>query len=257
MRETENASKAPRYFIFDCNVRLGHSRKEKLQHTQPQDIINIMGEQKISKALCCHIWAENGAVIFGNNLLIDITEEFLDRIERQFVVQPLLIKNYDVLLSEMKDKKVRSLKIFTNKFNLVMCEEIFGDIFTFCHEHKIPVWISESEIEWRDLCWALKNYPALNFVITDSGYNKNNMMVSLMRNYANLFFDMSHYNIFDGIVSMVNEFGSKRFMFGSSLPKYSPAAPINFILESRISETQKADILGNNLEKLLGDIRYE
>ncbi|MCK4983347.1 MAG: hypothetical protein KAS17_10515 [Victivallaceae bacterium] len=245
------------YFIFDCNVRLGHSKEENLQNAQPQDIIKIMDEQKITKALCSHLWAENGQVIFGNELLIDMTETFLDRIERQFVVQPLLLKNYDVLLSDMKDKKVRSLKICTTKFNLVMCDEVFGDMFTFCQNYKIPIWISESQIEWRDLCLVLKNYPALNFVITDARYNKNNMIISLMRKYENLFFDISRYNVFDGIAGMVNEFGSKRLLFGSAMPKYSPAASINFILESNITKTQKTDILGNNLEKLLGDISYE
>jgi hypothetical protein len=239
--------------IFDNNVTLGRLKQDYIEPHTPEGILSVMDRFGIDKALCTHTLSEDTSIRRGEELLLRLTEPYRDRLEIKPVTNPLL-ESPDELLDRMERAGSRCIKIFTEKFGLAWLDEVFGNLFRTCSEHKIPVWVDESQVDWRGLSETLQNYPDLPVIIGNSKYNFFNMMIIMMRKYPNLYFDVSRFNIFDGYRVIRESVDCGRLLFGSALPKYSPGSPLTFLKNSGIPEDEITSILGGNLEGLLKNV---
>lgn len=237
-------------FIFDNNVTVGRMKREYIEPYTPEGILAVMDRFGIDKALCTHTLSEDTSIRRGEDLLLRLTDPFRERLEIKAVTNPFL-ESPDELLERMCRAGARCIKIFTEKFGLAWLDEVFGSLFCVCEEYKIPVWVDESQVDWRGLSETLERYPNLPVIVGNSKYNFFNMMTIMMRKFPNLYFDVSRFNIFDGYRVIKETIGCRRLLFGSALPKYSPGAPLTFLRNSGITDDEISGILGGNLEGLL------
>ena len=183
------------YNIFDCNVRIGNSRTQKIAGC-PEQIIKIMDRFGIARAICSHAWGfEYGAPISGNDLLLKSTVSLLERIERQAVVYPLMFESCGRLALFMKKNHIRSLKILIRKVGMFLNGDSYGDLFSFCQKKQVPVWFDAWDVDWQNLSWALKEFNRLCFVISNSRYDTFNLIFSLMKKRKNLYLDLSRFAV--------------------------------------------------------------
>jgi hypothetical protein len=78
------------------------------------------------------------------------------------------------------------------------------------------------------------------------------MQHNAMRALPNLWLDVSQNHLFDGLRRWSARYGSKRLVFGSGLPGYSPGSPKYQLLRSGLDAGDMAAVAHGNLESLLG-----
>ena len=100
----------------------------------------------------------------------------------------------------------------------------------------------------------MENIPGLKLVLAHlSGYGLYDRTLEFMRKYETVYTDLSaHGTDFDGTVAnTVNQIGSDRILYGSDYPGYKTRPFIDIVLNARIREAEKENILYNNAAALL------
>ncbi len=76
--------------------------------------------------------------------------------------------------------------------------------------------------------------------------------VSVMRKHPNVFVETSRLRVPGALRFLVDQVGPDRVIFGSGCLRNSLAAASRYIVDSEITDEQKAAILGGNIKRLIG-----
>jgi len=112
-------------------------------------------------------------------------------------------------------------------------------------------------IPWNDIADLCDLYPNVPIIVTRLGCGDNRYLFPLMKRCRNLYFEISYYAAHLGLEGIAKRFGAKRMLFGTDAPVHAPACPIGMLYYSGLTEEEKADVAGGNLERLIGEIRYD
>jgi len=88
-------------------------------------------------------------------------------------------------------------------------------------------------------------------------YRVDRSLFALVKKFDNLYVETFGYKQHHGIEEFCKRFGAHRMVFGSGMPAYSGGAAVAMINYARISDEEKRMIAYENLEKILGGVRYE
>lgn len=100
----------------------------------------------------------------------------------------------------------------------------------------------------------MENIPGLKLVLAHlSGYGLYDKTLDFMKKYETVYTDLSaHGTDFDGTVTdAVNKIGSERILYGSDYPGYKTKPFIDIVLNARITDGEKENILYRNAATLL------
>jgi hypothetical protein len=236
--------------VFDCNVTIGKFMTERVDRTEPEQVVGIMDEYGIHKAMCVHTLSLGKSIRTGEETLARLVAPTAERLEVRAVHHPLM-ESADQLLDRMGRTQARCVQILVGALNLVLRRELFGSLLVRCRERRIPVWIDDDQVDWQVFPDVLGEYPAVPFIVGNARYARANVLKAMMAEYRNLYVDVSRFNVWDGYGELERAGLTAQLVFGSGLPKYSPAAPLHFIRSSGLSEGAQAAILGETMTELL------
>ena len=105
-----------------------------------------------------------------------------------------------------------------------------------------------------DLNRISKTFPKLKFLVGHGGFPELEKVMSLLKDRANVMFDVSTMRIFD-LVELLKNVSYKKIVFGSDVPLYDQALALQMLVDSAIMARQKPNqirsILGGNIERWL------
>lgn len=101
--------------------------------------------------------------------------------------------------------------------------------------------------------WA-ESFPDVNFIVAHlaNGWEGHVQMPYLLKKYANLYADTSSVDLFDHLVTAIEEAGAEKILFGSDGPLHHPGVELEKVRLLNLCEADAQKVLGGNARRLLG-----
>jgi hypothetical protein len=246
--------------FFDSNCLLGRVSVSKsgFVHRSDQllDVIDYFG---IDDALVYHARSKESHPADGNKSLLDEIKGS-KRLHPQWVLLPSHTGEFPTeneVVKKMVSLGVRAARIFPHqeRSNFSISDWCAGALFAALSRRRIPLFIDSDEINWESVHNICERYPNLPLVLTNVGYRIDRYLYPLFERFKNLYVEISGYCAAGGIEEAVRRFGAERFLFGTRLPFFTPAVAVSMVLYSKISDSEKQLIAGENLRRLLEQVR--
>ena len=120
---------------------------------------------------------------------------------------------------------------------------------------RVPLVLLHTDVEFEKMAELASAWPQLSIVI-ESGPLKIlyylAQVETLLAGHRNTFLCTYNFCNWLGLERLCGKGFGKRLLFGSHSPRYNPHAAMGPIALARLSWSQKSDIAGNNLRRLLG-----
>ncbi|MGH9591405.1 MAG: amidohydrolase family protein [Terracidiphilus sp.] len=238
-------SEAADWDLFDVNMRLGSSGIHGELALDAGGLLREMDRFWIRRGLAAHWECEEYDVLLGNEAL---EREIGSRMMPAWGVLPEA--PFLEILAARKPAAVR-LTPARQQSNFSLAPWCAGDLFDYLQQHAVVTLIASADIGWNDIATLLENFPRLPLVVLETGYRADRYLFPLLERFPTLHFDSSTYLAHRQLEAFVESHGHDRILFGTRLPLYTPAASLNVLASSRISDTERLAIAGGNLRRLI------
>jgi uncharacterized protein len=242
--------------IIDEHCHMGQSAWNYIPDGSPKAIVAAMDNLGIDTACVSHAAALAPDHIFGNNRIIEAMQEYPRRFAGYCTINPLYPE-------EIKDELERCFKI----------EGMKGiKLHPWCHERTmeyknyIPVYEYAAKktccvlvhiYSWEEICNMdrfASEYPEAIFIMAHTGgeIQQVEKAVDIINRRENIYTDLAVSESREGNVEwLVREIGSKKLLFGTDMPFMDPRGTFARVAMAEISEEEKRDIFGLNMQKIL------
>lgn len=261
------------WMLYDCNAMLGQSNESQgTSFPDAEAFLAHMRRYGIDKSLVFDSLAKFYNAAVGNEMLIERIKG-IEQLRPVFVVTPgdtgefWDVKTLKEKLCAHRAAGVRLCPIVNSDG---MKQESFslkpwsvGEYMELFNEMRMPVFLDmdighwSEPLPWDDIAALCELYPNAPIIVTRLGCGDNRYLFPLMKRYENLYFEISYFAAHLGMEGVAKRFGVKRMLFGTDAPVHAPACPIGMLYYSCLTEEEKADVAGGNLERLIGEIRYD
>ena len=256
----ERREAAERLQFFDANIWLGQPEYFPLaEEISPGELDDVLAQRFVTGGLVSHWQAKRVSAQDGNAAL---TEELEGQGENLFAVWaglPLYpSEGGSVPGSVDLPSNVRGVRIFPKSHNYPLAAWSLGTLCEWLVSRSMPLFIWHTEFDWIPLYELIKAFPRLK-VVVESQWQKilyhARPLFAAMRDLPNILVEISNFAGQGFLDYAVKEFGAERFLFGSFLPVADPFVPIGMIIDARISEEEKGLIAGENLRRIIEEVR--
>lgn len=258
------------YNFLDANTFIGrNARPEPMWFHTKEELLNELDYYHLNEAVVTHALARDYHPGYGNNLL----QKELDGERRLYGcwVLPVHLHPDDTRLGQIVDDMlnagVRIARVYPpNRIPLVVNSWLGYETFRILESHRIPLLLTDSDMgAWPDqgkigcttemIYDICKTFPNLPIIIVRFNYQLILAAHVMLQKFDNLYLEISNYTTHRGIELIVNEFGSHRLIYGSGMPMQNPGASLSILRYAAITEAQKRDIAGDNLRRLMSEVK--
>ena len=258
------------YNVLDANTFIGRTgRPEPMWFHSKAELLAELDYYHLSEAVVTHALARDYHPGYGNaRLLEELRGE--ERLHGCWVLpvhphpddRPL-----EQMVDEMLSAGIRIARVYPpNRVPLLVTPWLGYEVFQILEAHRVPVLLTDSDMaNWHDqgkigftaemiyeLC---KTFPRLPIIIVRFNYQLTLVAHTMLRTFDNLYLEISNYTTHRGVELLVNEFGSRRLIYGSGMPMQNPGASLAILRYAAITDEQKRDIAGDNLRRLMAEVR--
>ena len=128
----------------------------------------------------------------------------------------------------------------------------FGDVLDALSSVNMPVMVQARETGCPSALAGNLIGRQNTFILEGVSFENMAETVSVMRKYDNVMADTGELRVPGALRFLVDQIGADRVVFGSGCLRSSLAAALAYIMETEISDDDKAKILGGNMKRLLG-----
>ena len=246
--------------FFDCICSIGRTGYPHLLDIP--DVRGLRQEMEIAgieEALVFHTVSRDASPSLGNSLLLEEIKG-ASELHPVWVVIPHHtgeMPHPEELLKKMKEKGVKAVRIYpTRNFHGFSIEEwCAGQLLASLEKARIPLIIDVEIVTWEGVQTLLNNHSRLPLIASNCSYRHNRFIYPLLEKHNNLFIETSRFMGAGTIEDVVNRFSSRPLLFGTNMPQYTGTASVSLITYAEIDEKDKKAIAGENLSRLLKEIR--
>jgi predicted TIM-barrel fold metal-dependent hydrolase len=248
--------------FFDCNASLGLSARGQTysQTNSITDFITEMDFNGVEQALVWNIAQLEASPFLGNELVANSIRD-QPRLFGCWTILPNQAREFppfDVFLEKMHQARIYTLRTFPNDHHFFLNSTSMDSWLGPMVKHKVPLFISVERGGNWDIVYSLMNeYPELVCVLCDHGcWGEDRRFRPLIERYPSMNVETSKYLLDGGIEAFVADYGFDRLLYGSGFPGLHFGGMMMAIKHARISEQAKEAIAGNNLERILSEVRW-
>ena len=248
--------------IIDTHTHLGKFYSLHLPNPSIEEMLKSMDRHNVECIYC----APHSALFvsgFGNQEIELNMRKYPDRIKGWFCYNP----NFPITLDEVK-KGFREyegyigFKILPDYHKTRLDSKEYEMIFRYADEHGLPV-LSHT---WGQAMYdgnvyssidmirtVAERYQGMQFIMGHSVQGQCDEAIELASENPNAYLELTDTYRINGLIEkMCAKAGSEKVLFGTDLPWYSPAYCLGCILNARISDKEKTDIIRNNALRIIG-----
>jgi len=223
-------------------------------------LLDEMDRVGIAESLVYSSHAYQAHPSYGNEKIIKAVSGY-SRLHPCWVLLPSTTDEMpkpDKLIMEMRDANVRAVRIFPVTHKFLFSRIVLGELLEALEEEGIPLFVdternhwSAINLDWGEVFAICETFPKLPIVLIREGGTTQRILYGQWQHYPNLYFETSYLQVPECLNYISQKFGAERLLFGTSMPVNDPGGPIAMIELSHLSSTQKEQIAGNNLRRLL------
>ncbi|MDR5700846.1 amidohydrolase family protein [Agromyces aerolatus] len=255
--------------FFDANVVVGRvSRPSPTMRCEPEEIVSELARHDITEALVTHAHALERS--HEDNV------EVLDLVRAHPGLRPAWVvpehstldfPDPDAAISQMLADDVGAVRVPASRYNGYTVDPwALGPIWSRFDAVRMPVLLAGSDLgrypdgpalgfSARNIFDMATSFPGIPLIILRVNFSALRVLVPLMRACPNVFAELSFFTAHHGVETLVRELGADRLLFGSGLPWGPPGPSLVATRYARVADADKRLIAGDNLRRLLGDIR--
>ena len=248
----------PNLPFFDCNCLIG--TRQHRHRTSPeslQDVLDDFAYYDIQAALVHHAYAVEYSQDYGNRRLLDEIAG-----HPQLLPEWLVIPHWagemappDELVAEMLSLNVRAARIMPRAHNFPLSKDVAGPLLSALQEARLPVFADVAQLDLSGAIALAREYPELPIVLCGVAWASDRVLFACLGDVPNLHLETWAFQGHRHYERFVNAFGSERLLFGTDLPLRSPGAARMMVCYEQISDQDRRNIAGENLLRLLGNVR--
>ena len=246
--------------IIDCHSHIGHWQHFNVPRGSAEGMLISMDSLGIDTA-CVTAHASIGPdYIYGNNMVMKAAEKFPDRFAGYITVNP----NYPEDIRNELDRGFSAVGMIGMKLHPAchgrpMDHKNYHIVYEAANNRKcivlIHVWGKSSV---NDVDRIAGSYPDASFIMGHAGADIDAMelAVDVVGRHDNVYVDLAISRVREGNVEwFVKEMGSDKILFGTHMPFFDPRPCFGRLVYSDISDIEKRNIFGLNMERLLNRYR--
>jgi hypothetical protein len=245
--------------IWDCHGHMDPVRYHYIPRDPGADEVVSFMDRIGMRVLCfSHHLVITGDLETGNRLACEAADAHPGRLLVYLGFNPNYPESYSLQQLERwaDNPHVVGIKFHTSTHLAHPDDARYRPAFAYAQERG---WVILSHI-WglRDVAGCermLKEFPTVPFIIGHSGGYEFAAMYEALRvarENGNAYLDLCLSGFFDGVVELfVREVGAERVLFGSDMPFMDPRGNLGRVAFARVSDSEKEQILGLGLRRLL------
>lgn len=256
--------------ILDANTFIGRTaRPEPMWFHTKEELLAELDHYHLNEAVVTHALARDYSTEYGNSLL----QQELKGEDRLYGCWVLPVHPHpddmpvEQMVDEMLNAGVRIARVYPpNRIPLTVTPWLGYETFRILESHRVPLLLTDSDMgAWPDqgkigyttemvydICKTFSNLPV---IIVRFNYQLILAAHAMLKEFDNLYLEISNYTTHRGVELVVNEFGSHRLIYGSGLPMQNPGASLAILRYAGITDEQKRDIAGDNLRRLMSEVK--
>lgn len=242
----------PEVPVVDCNAALGRRHNQRVTYDTRDDLLRVMSEAAISKAVVYNPYCIQFGTVEGNQFLLDEIAGHESLIP-QFVVNLSTDKITEVE-PLVRQAGVRSLRVFPITHHYPLVHWIADSWFEWMAQEKMALWIPmglRPEVDVRDLYETARRHPKVPIVLAGTHYSTYGVVWPLAKALGHISVDVSRFDLLDGVNRLVQHIGSRRLLFGSDFPDVDPKPYLHYLHRCGLSTCDLEAICGGNLQRLI------
>jgi len=264
--ERERRDRAQQLRFFDAGIWLGQPQGFPLARELPPDELHRVARgYYLTGGLVSHWAGFTVSAQEGNRALVDTVAKLpagdppgLD-LSLVWTALPLYPRESEPVPGHGDlPASVRAVRIFPARHRFPLADWCVGSLCDWLAERRVPLLIWHTELDWPSLYSLARRFPQLPIVVesqTQKILYHTRPLFALMRDCANVQLEISNFAGAGFLEHAVLEFGAQRLIYGSFLPVADPWVPIGMLVDADIAEADKALIAGDNLRRLLSEVR--
>jgi hypothetical protein len=248
--------------FFDCNVVYGLPSERKPMMSVPTvAALKVhMEKQGVVKALVRREEQVCAGAVLGNRL---VAEDVRDRTDLWGVWAILPPHTHELpepadMPAEMERNRIAAWQFLPDIHKYCFHWRVLHDWFDVAQARSIPILVAlAGGITDRDLLSVLERYPELTVIITlDSVWPLDRKIRPFLKEFPNCHVELSNYFGDGTLESLVEEYGSRRILFGSGFYRSHFGGYMLMVRHAEIAEQDKLNIAAGNMERLVNGIVY-
>jgi hypothetical protein len=251
---------AQEFLFSDTNLWLGQMESRLLP--------SALSLAELNKAVGCRyitggvVWHWRGKTVSpqeGNLALLDVEEKLPLDYSLGMTAYPLSLPADGPLPGSCDmPESVRAIRLFPKSHGYMLTDWCLAELCRWLVTKNLPLFVWHTEVDWVQLHALAGIYPSLRIVVDSQPrkiiYHLQSLW-ALLRDRSNVFLEISNVPV--SFVEFVSRsLGPERLLFGSFFPANDPFVAIGKILDSNMDESDKRQIAGVNLRKILSEVSH-
>ncbi|MEX0324895.1 MAG: amidohydrolase family protein [Puniceicoccaceae bacterium] len=195
----------------------------------------------------------------GNEDTVEGLKEFPEAFAAYAVLDPNYIEDWDAALKYCyEENRMMGMKPYHPRQGIPYNDARYQPWWEYGNEHHLFAKMHPSDNFVAEMHDLATRFPNVNFCLAHSGWTWKHCRehVELCKTYPNCFCEITFTSVTNGTIEwMVEQLGSERVLYGSDAPMRDPFPQFGWVVYADISEADKRNILGLNMEKIIAKVR--
>jgi predicted TIM-barrel fold metal-dependent hydrolase len=237
---------------FDANCWIGVGPRGLLRPVATVDeTLRLLRRYGIERAVVAHAAARDYDPEAGNRWLCAAIAAH-DCLRGAAVIAPggRTLAALQQELAGLVAKNVRLVRVFPRSHNV----RLDGPWLEVLTEFGLPLAVWHTETTWDDVAAVCQAHPRLNLIVEGPHrklFYHNRIYYGLLERFANFHLEIHNLVNYLGVDDLVRRFGSERLIFGSFLPEQDPNVAMSLVTLGAMSQADRQNIAGRNLQRLV------
>jgi len=237
-------------FVMDCHCHLGPLGRMRVVDSSVASLVRVMDRLGVDLAAASSLpGCIDGAIVRGNDIVIDAVQRYPDRIFGYLSVNPLAASEAEREMPRCWAAGLRGVKVHSAlgpRYN----HPAYAAVWEFAAEYNLPVLAHTGGGEIEEIEPCFERYPHVNWIMAHAGISKPEEYVRVGTSYPNVYVDTTYSRSPRGLIEWFVASGLEdKLLWGTDAVFLNAPGQLGKILFADISPQQKEKILGQNARR--------
>ncbi len=191
----------------------------------------------------------------GNQITHQAIVDFPQNIIGYATLDPNDVQDWSAELKRCyEDYSLKGIKPYFPRNRIPYNSSKYEPWFKYGHDYHLFALMHFSDNFMAEMEELASKYPEISFLLAHSGMTYETMKkhVELARKFKNVFCEITYTSVTNAVIEhMVREIGSEKVIYGSDTAMRDPIPQFGWLAYADISESDKRNILGRNMRKII------